>query len=191
VSDLFLLTPDGARAWEHNLRELLAPSLSFPRVTKRGLIRGLTMQIQQRTFETPSELPGVHHTYPYLHRPLVELVLGMPSNELCRAGQPRFLMKEAFRSLLPDRIAGRQSKGWAAPIHVQMVKRQAPALLDRLNSLQVVTNGVIDRARLQTKLRALQQGATRDVGNLLKIVRLERWLESLHARPCERTQIPA
>jgi hypothetical protein len=191
ASEIFLLTAKAASVWEENLRQLLIPVLSFPSPVKRRLARGLLIHIQQRTLQTPSEFPGVRHSYPYMHRPLVEFVLGLPLGDLCRPGQPRFLMKEAFRSFIPDRIIMRQSKGYIAPFHAHVVRCRAPKLLERLDSLHVVMAGVIDPSRLQTKLRAVQQGAIRDVGNLLMIARLEQWLADSNSRLCARVQISA
>jgi asparagine synthase (glutamine-hydrolysing) len=191
ASEIFLLTAKAASVWEENLRQLMVPVLSFPSPVKRRMVRGLLTHIQQRTLQTPSEFPGILHSYPYMHRPLVEFVLGIPLGELCRPGQPRFLMREAFRPFIPDRILMRRSKGYIAPFHTHVVKCRAPQLLERLESLHVVMEGVIDPSRLQTKLRAVQQGAIRDVGNLLMIARLEQWLVDSNSRLCARAQISA
>ena len=121
-----------------------------------------------------------------MHRPLVEFVLGIPLERLCRPGEPRALMREAFAPILPGRILARRSKGYVAPFHHRTIRSAVPALYRRLDALHLVRAGIVDPQRLRRKIEAFQQGASRQIGNVLAIVHFERWAE-VRLLSCART----
>jgi asparagine synthase (glutamine-hydrolysing) len=50
---------------------------------------------------------GVEPRLPYLHRPLVEFILGLPRAAATRPGSPKAVLAEAYRGDLPDAILDR------------------------------------------------------------------------------------
>jgi asparagine synthase (glutamine-hydrolysing) len=175
--ELFLLTADGAELWRENVTALFGATLDGSSAAKRDLVHGLLAGTRTRTFAASSEFPLVRRAYPYMHRPLVELVLGIPLGRLCRPGEPRALMREALAPILPDRILARRSKGYIAPFHDRAIKLASPDLLARVDRLHLVRVGIVDPERLRARIELFQHGAGRQIGNLLPIVRFEQWAE--------------
>jgi asparagine synthase (glutamine-hydrolysing) len=51
---------------------------------------------------------GVEARLPFLHRPLVELALGLPQDAVQLPGRPKAVLQEALRGLLPEAILNRR-----------------------------------------------------------------------------------
>jgi hypothetical protein len=184
ASDLFLLTRRGAEQWMENIITLADATLERANPAKRDLVRGVLSTARNRTLASASEFGRVHRSYPYMHRPLVELVLGIPLGRLCRPGEPRALMREAFAPILPGRILARRSKGYIAPFHHRTIQSSIPNLHARLESLYLVRAGIIDPNRLRARINAFRHGAVRQTGNLLPIVSFERWAAACQSQMC-------
>ena len=66
--------------------------------------------LSSRRLQAPEQLEHVSYTHPFTHRPLVEFMLSIPPEEVCRPGKPRHLMRRAFAEMLPDMVLNRKSK---------------------------------------------------------------------------------
>lgn len=178
VGEAFLLEPAAAALWWEEKLE------RSRRVARRGwrwqhtLIDGISEYMDLRTMQSPADLPGIHYTHAYTDRRLVEFVLAIPPDVLNPPGEPRRLMKRAFECVLPPRIARRFSKGYVDPFKMRKVKAWLPAVAGRLDSLFVVREGYIDRARLRQKVDSVNGGSCRALGNVELVLRLERWIDS-------------
>jgi asparagine synthase (glutamine-hydrolysing) len=142
----------------------------------RRLLRDLYYKSHTRAFSGVTSDPRVHRSYPYAHRPLVELVLGIPGEVQCAPGRPRLLMREAMAGVLPPVILQRTSKGYAAPGVLRQFAGQAAALRQRHSSLACVELGIVDAASLKDRLDRVLAGSLRELGNLPQIAVLEDWL---------------
>ncbi|HEX6049170.1 MAG TPA: asparagine synthase-related protein [Gemmatimonadaceae bacterium] len=131
-----------------------------------------------------NELIDVRH--PYLHRPLVELALGL-TPELCvRPHERKWILREAMRGILPEKVRTRIGKGTLDGLNVRSLMRdtkRTDILLDNsiladLGCLEVgalrqvlddIRRGVRDHAGWRDKL-----GAALDVEMWLRL-RSGRW----------------
>jgi hypothetical protein len=90
-------------------------------------------------------------------------------------------MRRAFAGLLPPRIANRTSKGYYPPAAFRRLRQEAESIAD-VDDLHVVQRGWIDAQRLREALRTLTDGGGATGGDVLRVLRLERWLrERQHA----------
>ena len=131
--------------------------------------------------QMPSHPPDLLYTYPFTHRPLVELVLAIPGRELSAPGVTRSLMRRAFADFVPARVLQRVSKGNYPPVMLRAIKPAAAAMLP-VTKLEVVRRGWVDPARLDKAIRALVDGTSASALEVRPILRLEEWLASRQRR---------
>ncbi|MPZ17585.1 MAG: hypothetical protein GEV06_06710 [Luteitalea sp.] len=125
--------------------------------------------------------PGVIHTYPFVHRPLVEYILAIPGEELSAPGETRSLMRRAFEGLVPERILRRTSKGHYAPAATRAARPLAASMLP-VERLEVVRRGWIDPQKLEAMIHMLVHGGGRTGVDVRRVLRLEQWLTSRDRR---------
>lgn len=187
----FLLKPEATRRWLSELTRRVRVGAAYEQPGKRMLVEELLAFAESRHFQTPSEFPSVLMYQVYMDRPLVEFVLAIPSRILFSPGVPRALMKRAFAPIVPARIIGRFSKGYAAPYMLRNLRSVASSLLMRLDRLVVVQMGLVDGNELRRRLLEAQRGSARNVGNLGQIAGLESWLERRAVRSWPTARISA
>jgi asparagine synthase (glutamine-hydrolysing) len=105
----------------------MAKRLSFGDVSRREL-SDYMRNILLRDTDCFSMAWGLEMREPYLHAPLVELLLDLP--DAWRVRRPRkALLRDAFADLLPASIARRPKRGFLLPFHVWL---QAGPLRDEV-----------------------------------------------------------
>lgn len=191
ASRAFLLQHGALDLWKQEIARRTQPMAGYRDLSRSRLLRAVEQFSESRAMQSPSELTGLAMTFPYIHRPLVEFVVSIPSRVLCAPGRPRSLMHHAVDVLLPEKIAGRFSKGYAAPFLSRQNRAAAGMYLARLPDLATVAGGYVDPASLRDRLRRLEQGASKSLGSTSQILRFERWLEMCQRQPHERSSIPA
>jgi asparagine synthase (glutamine-hydrolysing) len=135
----------------------------------------LSMALQLRTLQPPEPLQHLDYTHPFSHRPLVEFLMTVPANILCRPGEPRRLMRSALSDLWPVRLRERRSKGsFNAPW--QEASRPLARALLKAKKLHSVEHGFLDRDSFRARLERLCLGLDCNESQLRQIILLELWL---------------
>jgi asparagine synthase (glutamine-hydrolysing) len=143
----------------------------------RRYFRAFSMLIELRTLQPPEPLQHLDYTHPFAHRPLVEFLMNVPPNVLCRPGEPRRLMRLALPDLWPLKLRTRRSKGvFNAPWHESLLPL-GRALL-QAKELHVVEQGFVDAASMRSRLERLCAGLDCNEHQLRNIVLLELWLRN-------------
>lgn len=176
---LNLLTPT-LRA---GLPDRLEPGVSLKEIrpAKRKLARLVMDYADGSRLQMPSHSPDLIYTYPFTHRPLVDLVLAIPGHELSAPGVTRSLMRRAFADFVPARILQRQSKGNYPPAMLRSMRSAAAAMLP-VDALEVVRRGWVDPQRLEKAIRALVEGTNPSALEVRPVLRLEEWMTSRQRR---------
>jgi len=117
--------------------------------------------------------------YPYLHRPLVEFLQAIPFEQRVRPGETRSLMRRSLKTLLPDKIARRRTKGNPHEALCRAVIRELPRLRTVFKDACVSAYGYVDEAALMDSLRLASHGLPINFVALLKTISLEFWLRTL------------
>jgi asparagine synthase (glutamine-hydrolysing) len=144
---------------------------------RRKYFYNLTMALELRTLQAPEQLQHLEYTHPFAHRPLVEFLMNVPAEILCRPGEPRRLMRSAFADLWPSKLRERRSKGsFSAPWQEAM--RPIAHTLLKTNRFQLVDRGVIDHASVKSRLERLCLGLDCNESQLRQIILLELWLRN-------------
>jgi asparagine synthase (glutamine-hydrolysing) len=142
---------------------------------RRAHFRSLTMMRELRTLQVPEAMEGLDYTHPFAHRPLLEFLMTVPADVLCRPGEPRRLMRRAFADLWPAKLRHRRSKGLFGRHHFAALMPLASMLL-QTEQWHVVERGWVHRRRLRTGLERLSKGVECNHQQLRRIILLELWL---------------
>ncbi|HEX6717937.1 MAG TPA: asparagine synthase-related protein [Pyrinomonadaceae bacterium] len=157
---------------------------------RRKYFYNLTMALELRTLQTPEQLQHLDYTHPFAHRPLVEFLMNVPADILCRPGEPRRLMRSAFAGLWPRKLRERRSKGSFSAPWQEAIRPIAHTLL-KTNQFQLVDRGVIDHASVRSRLERLCGGLDCNEYQLRQIILLELWLRNRAADGLSRQMLRA
>lgn len=135
----------------------------------------LSMMLELRALQAPEPLQHLDYTHPFAHRPLVEFLMAVPPDVLCRPGEPRRLMRSTLSDLWPQKLQNRRSKG-LFNVPWQEGLRPLARILLKARRLHSVERGFVDRASLLSRLERLSNGLDCNVSQLREIVVLEFWL---------------
>jgi asparagine synthase (glutamine-hydrolysing) len=142
---------------------------------RRKYFRALSSMLELRGLQAPEQWQHVDYTHPFAHRPLVEFLMTIPVDVLCRPGTPRRLMRCALADLWPIKLRKRRSKGlFNAPWHEAL--QPLAHMLRGTKRLNLVELGFVDRASLLSRLQRLAIGLDCNEFQLRQIVILELWL---------------
>lgn len=141
----------------------------------------LSMALQLRTLQPPEPLQHLEYTHPFSHRPLLEVLMKVPANVLCRPGEPRKLMRAALSDLWPLKLRERRSKGSFNAPWQEASRPLARALLNA-KKLHSVERGFVDRDSLRSRLERLCLGLDCNESQLRQIILLELWLRNRATR---------
>jgi asparagine synthase (glutamine-hydrolysing) len=135
----------------------------------------LSMMLELRALQAPEALQHLEYTHPFAHRPLVEFLMAVPVDVLCRPDEPRRLMRSALSDLWPPKLQRRRSKGLFNAPWQEALKPLARVLLKE-KRLHLVECGFVDRASFLSRLERLSGGLDCNVAQLREIIVLEFWL---------------
>jgi asparagine synthase (glutamine-hydrolysing) len=127
--------------------------------------------------------------YPFMYRPLVEFLQAIPFEQHVRPGETRSLMRRSLRTVLPDRIARRRSKGNPHEAICRAVIRELPGFRVLFKDARVTAYGYVDPAPLFKALELVSYGLRINVVALMKTISLELWLRTLEQ--CRASTITA
>ncbi|MGZ5443103.1 MAG: asparagine synthetase B family protein [Thermoanaerobaculia bacterium] len=121
-------------------------------------------------------------TYPFMHRPLVELCLGMPLEQKLRPRETRSVLRRALRDVLPPAIAQRKNKQGPDEAIVRALAREWPVLHEMFSDSRAASHGIIERDTFLTALTRARHGVNINLPALLRIISIECWLRTLEHR---------
>ena len=144
---------------------------------RRKYLRSLSTLLELRQLQAPEPLQHLDYTHPFAHRPLVEFLMAVPTDVLCRPGKPRRLMRSALSDLWPAKLRARRSKGFFNAPWQEALRPLAQALL-QFGNLHSVERGFVDRDSVLSRLQRLSTGLDCNESQLRNIVLLELWLRN-------------
>lgn len=159
-----------------------------PRARRRS--EKLRLNLQEMLFRDTLKLgceynPRASVTYrrPFLDHRLVEYVFSLPACYKLHDGWTKFLLREAMRGVLPEKVRSRKTKvGGTAPISVwkDFLRRNKDKLKAVLGGPVFHSAGFLDQKAVLANFDALFDAAvspeTTDISALWRFVNLELWL---------------
>jgi asparagine synthase (glutamine-hydrolysing) len=144
---------------------------------RRKYFRSLLTTLELRTLQVPQLWQHLDYTHPFAHRPLVEFLMTVPVEVLCRPAEPRRLMRSTLSNLWPVNLRMRRSKG-LFNLPWQEALRAVAHVLMKSNKLHLVERGFVDRTSLLSRLERLSAGLDCNLDQITNVVILELWLQS-------------
>ena len=144
---------------------------------RRKHFRSLSMLLEMRSLQPSEPLQHFEYTHPFAHRPLVEFLMAVPPDVLCRPGEPRRLMRSALSDLWPAKLQARRSKGLFNVPWQEALKPMAQVLLTA-EHLYLAEHGFVDRSSVLSRLERLFAGLECNESQLRQIVLFEFWLRN-------------
>jgi len=144
---------------------------------RRKYFQALSTILELRSLQPPEPLQHLDYTHPFAHRPLVEFLMTVPADMLCRPGEPRRLMRRALSDLWPLKLRKRRSKSLFNAPWQEALRPLACDLL-KARQLQLVEQGFVDRTSMLSRLERLSAGLDCNESQLRQIILLELWLRN-------------
>jgi asparagine synthase (glutamine-hydrolysing) len=120
---------------------------------------------------------------PLLDRRVIELAWRLPRRLKERDGTTKWILREVLARHLPRRLFERPKRGFTAPIGSWIRGELRPWVTDLLAGARLRREGLIDAARVETRLREHLRGE-RDWGwPLWSVVTFEAWLAAQRESP--------
>jgi asparagine synthase (glutamine-hydrolysing) len=114
---------------------------------------------------------------PFLDVDVMELAFSMPGDLKIRGGTRKYIVKQALRGVLPDRILDRSKEGFSIPMK-QWLKHELKPLMSRLLAPErVAARGLIDAAETSRLMEAHCAGRANHAHILFSLMVFERWAE--------------
>jgi asparagine synthase (glutamine-hydrolysing) len=145
---------------------------------RRRRFRAAARMLSSQRLQVPEPLLHLSYTHPFVHRPLVEFMLTIPSEVVCGPGEPRRLQRRAFRDLLPERVLHRRSKASFGDAFGAALRPMAAEMARHPDRLRVVELGYVDRGSLLARLERYGQGLDCNALQLQTVILFEYWLRN-------------
>jgi hypothetical protein len=148
---------------------------------RRSRFRALSEVLEARTLQAPEALQHISYSHPFAHRPLLEFMLTIPPGEVCRPGEPRRLMRRAFKDFLPSAILERRSKATYTQVYRQALIPLATQMLSQPGQIRLVTHDYVDGPGVTDRLARFVQGLDCNEPQLRQLLLFEFWLRNREA----------
>jgi asparagine synthase (glutamine-hydrolysing) len=131
---------------------------------------------------------ATEYRFPFLHRPLVELLLAIPIEQKVRPGETRSLQRRALKQVLPPAILRRQSKRWATEALCRTLANNWREVESLFTKPRVCEYGFVDAAAYAEAAKRVRHGMQRLNVELTGLLSVELWLRALESR---RSSVPS
>jgi asparagine synthase (glutamine-hydrolysing) len=170
----------------HDLDHLIVEEQSTPGTARGALYEAATRQAVSRVAAGRSTWcvsPGIQVRHPYLHQPLMKFCVGLPYRLRTDIYQPKPVLRAAMRSVLPENIRQRRSKGGQLEPRICRAFASERAYLTRLLDRAVLADiGVIEPRRVLAAIDRAASGMLEAVSYLYTLLALEMWLATRSGR---------
>lgn len=113
---------------------------------------------------------------PFLDQELVELVLGLPAEEIVRGGWSRWIVREALRGALPELVRRRRKKiGFTTP-EIRWLRAERARVQGILRSPSFAARGLWDAPAVARAFAACCEGRLEESPLFWRLLNVEAWL---------------
>lgn len=132
-----------------------------------------------RSFE---EAGGLELGHPFLNRDLVEFSLRLPVDLIMRPPYTKYLLREAMKDIVPERVRVRVRKGGTAGLWAWSLQREWQRVSTLSNGACLAEAGIVEPAGFHDDVeRAMKTGRAVDPF-LLRALACETWLADMKER---------
>ena len=112
---------------------------------------------------------------PFLDVDVMELAFSMPGHLKIRGGVRKYVLKEAMRGLLPDRILHRKKEGFSIPLKNWLRRDLQPLMRELLSPARVARRGLFEPAAVAALVESHVAGRENHAHTLFPLMVFERW----------------
>jgi asparagine synthase (glutamine-hydrolysing) len=118
---------------------------------------------------------------PFLDGDLMELAFSMPGHLKIRNGERKWILKQAMKDVLPDRIRSRRKEGFSIPMKNWLRRELQPLMRELLSAERVTRRGLFDPQVVAELIEAHTAGRENHAHTLFPLMVFEQWA-SAHLR---------
>jgi asparagine synthase (glutamine-hydrolysing) len=115
---------------------------------------------------------------PFLDVDVMELAFSMPGELKVRGGVRKFVLKEAMRGLVPDRILHRKKEGFSIPIKNWLRRELEPLMRDLLSPARLGRRGLFAPDEVRRLMDEHVAGRENHAHTLFPLMVFERWADA-------------
>ena len=115
---------------------------------------------------------------PFLDVDVMELAFSMPGALKIRNGERKFVLKQAMRGLVPERILHRKKQGFSIPLKNWLRDELQPLMRDLLSAERVTRRGLFAPAEVAALVEAHVDGRENHAHTLFPLMVFERWAQA-------------
>jgi asparagine synthase (glutamine-hydrolysing) len=116
---------------------------------------------------------------PFLDTGVMELALSMPGDFKIRNGERKWILKQAMRGILPERILTRRKEGFSIPMKNWLRGDLAPLMQSLLAPERVRARGLFAPDEVQRRIAEHLSGRENHAHTLFSLMVFERWAQAL------------
>jgi asparagine synthase (glutamine-hydrolysing) len=139
---------------------------------KLRLAELLLMRVDKITMAT-----SVEARVPFLDHKLVEFAMSLPTQMKYRNGETKYILKQALRGVVPDRVLDRKKQGFGAPINEWMLDRLGAFVEDSLLNSPLRRRELFDYDFIKRLLKEQRGGQANHSFLLWSLLNLSLWYE--------------
>lgn len=155
---------------------------AFP-YSKQPMLDMLHFLARQGQLTSPDTMLMMRYAHPYVHRPLLDFVLGVPHTVLWSATSVRAGMRRALADVLPTQTLNRGNKGYASPSLARLLRPVAYEQMKDVEHWELVTRGYLEPAAIRRTLAALLDASRSIDLQPRTYFALEAWLRQMNTAP--------
>lgn len=149
----------------------------FWRPLARDSLQTIVTLSRRLTYASPGRC---EQRYPYLDQQLVEFLTAIPSDQLVKPGNRRFLMRRALINLVPEEILARRTKSTGARFYMITLEKHWNEVQRILECPLVSKLGYVLKDQLRAAVARTKSGQIPNHPvRLLKVLSLELWLRDV------------
>ena len=114
---------------------------------------------------------------PFLDAEVMALAFSMPGHLKIRHGERKWILKQAMRGVLPERILTRPKEGFSIPMKNWLRRELQPMMRALLSPERVARRGLFEPAEVTRLLEAHVAGRENHAHTLFPLMVFERWCE--------------
>ena len=114
---------------------------------------------------------------PFLDGDVMELAFSMPGDLKIRNGERKWVLKQAMRGVLPDRILTRKKEGFSIPIKNWLRRELQPLMCHLLSPERIAARGLFEPAAVTRLIEDHVAGRENHAHTLFPLMVFERWCQ--------------
>lgn len=147
-------------------------------IFKRGLHNSLEIGLASllRYEDRDSMAFSLESRVPFLDYRLVEFIYYLPDNQKIRNGETKWVLRQALKGILPEKVRKRQDKiGFATPEEIWMKEALGKDMQKVFSSEKFESRGYFQKGKTTEMFNKYLQGQIKDYHLFWRLYNLEKW----------------